>query len=67
MPKIQHVKGVMKSKNNLQEDAMKTNFKKAMMLALLMGTLAGCSESPKAFPFGPIPHDKEASQDADQE
>lgn len=46
---------------------MKTYLVKTMMLALVMGTLVGCSESPKAFPFGPIPHDKEASGDADQE
>lgn len=46
---------------------MKTFFVKATMLALVMGTLVGCSESPKAFPFGPIPHDKEADGGADQE
>jgi hypothetical protein len=49
-------------KSSTQEDTMKPFITKAMMLVVVFGglMLGGCSESPKAYPFGPIPHDKEA-------
>lgn len=39
-----------------------------MLLAVVLtGLFVGCSESTKAVPFGPIPHDKEAESPGDQE
>lgn len=45
---------------------MKTVAVKAVMLMLVLCGFSGCSESPKAYPFGPIPHDKAADGGGEQ-